>query len=101
MVAAKSRIDDLHHDSFNVRDCLARPGVRFQKRCFAVSPLTLLVAALRLGSLKLNEGATQKVRKSVFVGRAEYLALITGDRARCAPRALLGRGLFLNASQLN
>jgi hypothetical protein len=83
-----------------VRECDFRNGVLL---C-AVSAVTILVAAVRLGSLKLNEGVTRKVRMSTVrqVGRrAEYLALITGDRARCAPRALLGRGLFLNASQLN
>jgi hypothetical protein len=95
-VVARSCTDDLGHDGFNVRDCLACPGVRFQKPCFAVCALTLLVAARRSGSLGLHEAATQKRS----VGR-EYLALITGDRARCTPRALLGRGLFLDAPQLN
>ncbi len=95
-VVARSCTDDLGHDGSNMRDWLARPAVRFQEPCFAVSALTLLVAALRSGSLGLNEATTQKRS----VGR-EYLALITGDRSRCAPRALLGRGLFLDAPQLN
>jgi hypothetical protein len=66
MVAAKSRTDDLRDDSFDVRNCLARPGVRFQKRRFVVclGAGTLIVAAVRWGSLKLNEGVTQKVPMS-------------------------------------